>query len=240
MKNSNHPLDDLFKNGLSDFEQAPEPMFWDQLEHQLEPSPLDAAVKARLAENEVTPSPKVWHEVQKGLPLNLYVKSGLKWLSRVAAVLVLVMAATLYFTKIDNSPVDIVEEKNLIDIKTETPLLEATIEEAIVETEVSEEEIKTLPKRKPKVRKVPNPVAEREFNIDEEKIKAILQPLEVLPIDAAVAFNPNKKKVQKTGASENEETIFSSYPPLKVVESHEIEELIKSYDKQNKAKDPNN
>ncbi len=83
-------LDQIFKEGLSNF-QVPPP----SRKQPEDINPLDEAVKNVLNEFESTPSANVWENVKRRIPFSLKVKRQLNWWTKVAAALIIGLAATV-------------------------------------------------------------------------------------------------------------------------------------------------
>lgn len=90
-------LDSVFKSAFEDFEATPSAHLWDNIERAMPPAADDKVFTSAFSNFEVEPSPQVWQEVSRKLPLNLVVRRHLVQLSRVAAVVVLLMFAMLIY-----------------------------------------------------------------------------------------------------------------------------------------------
>jgi len=98
-KSEKEKFDDSFKDVFGDFQAAPSKMNWNKISSQLEGEKFDAAAKNKLHKLEVTPEPHVWENVRKKLPLSLFVRNQLDWLSAVAAALTIFMVVMLALDK---------------------------------------------------------------------------------------------------------------------------------------------
>ncbi len=88
--NKKNELDEFFKEGFNDF-QVPPPSGLRKQDHD----PIDDAFQQELGDLESTPSPEVWESVKTRIPLSLKVKRQLTWWTKVAAALILGLAATV-------------------------------------------------------------------------------------------------------------------------------------------------
>ena len=99
MSKENQNLDDLFKMAFENHQVTPSAHLWDNIERELPPASDDAVFKNAFANFEVEPSPVVWNNVSRKLPVSLVLRRHLTMLSRVAAVLLVVMFGTFAFEK---------------------------------------------------------------------------------------------------------------------------------------------
>ncbi len=188
MSKENNPIDDIFKDAFENWEDMPQNDVWDEIIDDLDATDVDEVFKSNLADEEYIPSEKVWEGVKGHLPLNLWLKRRLSKLSYVAGVLVVGMLLTIYFTTSDTeNPVPVEEEQNFnieIAIK-EAPMEEEAlvVEESPVEKGMATDN--TIDKKMNSVEL--NKEDEIVFDIDEEKIREILRPIEPLSIDSSVA-----------------------------------------------------
>ena len=122
-KSEKEKFDDCFKDAFGDFQAAPPKMNWNKISNQLEGEKFDAAAKNKLHKLEVTPQPHIWENVRKKLPLSLFVRNQLDWLSAVAAALTIFMVIMLALDKNNAST-----ESPVVAESTPTPM-EAIIQE---------------------------------------------------------------------------------------------------------------
>lgn len=97
MSKQNQEFDDLFKMAFDDHQVAPPTHLWNNIERELPPVSDDLVFKQAFSNFEVEPSPVVWENVSRKLPFSLVIRRHLTMLSRVAAVVLMVMLATLFF-----------------------------------------------------------------------------------------------------------------------------------------------
>ncbi|MGB0864361.1 MAG: outer membrane beta-barrel protein [Saprospiraceae bacterium] len=97
MSKQNQEFDDLFKMAFDDHQVTPPTHLWDNIERELPPASDDLVFKQAFSNFEVEPSPVVWENVSRKLPFSLVIRRHLTMLSRVAAVVLMVMLATLFF-----------------------------------------------------------------------------------------------------------------------------------------------
>lgn len=210
MSKKNDHIDDLFKDALGGLEEAPRENLWNEISGDISGPKVDDIFRSALDNDSAQPSDKVWAGVEDNLPLNLGLKRRLASLSYVAAAVVVGMVfITVFFnntSSIDNENsiaqpileeekpyhIDIaIEEVSNIEedgeikkspgIENDEPIaLDNVIEENIQEVELHEE-------------------TEIVLNVDEEKIRKILEPILPLPIDSAVArVNADKNTTTET------------------------------------------
>lgn len=185
-------MDDFFKEALEQNSVAPKGNVWLKIEAELPAHKVDLAFKEALEEHSAQPSEKVWRHVERQLPLSLPLRAQLRALSRVAAVLVAIMSATLYF---NNRPAQTTDRlaQNEHGVPAITPLYKAPVPSAEA-LNLKAKPKPLAPKHRPSITtavdtQVAFVLAEDGLQPDKEKIKRILQPLERLPLDAALAFN---------------------------------------------------
>lgn len=97
MSKQNQEFDDLFKMAFDDHKVAPPTHLWNNIERELPPASDDLVFKQAFSNFEVEPSPVVWENVSRKLPFSLVIRRHLTMLSRVAAVVLMVMLSTLFF-----------------------------------------------------------------------------------------------------------------------------------------------
>ncbi len=209
MSKENNHIDDLFKDAFDNWENEPQKDFWSDIAEDLDANDVDHLFKTALEEEEIMPSEKVWEGVKEHLPLNLWLKRRLAQLSYVAGILVVGMLATLYFTQEGTieAPVADTPKYNIEIAIEEVPLEEIDLEENIALEEKAANDSKTLATDNTIDKKMKSVELNKEdemvFDIDEEKIKAILQPIEPLPIDSSIArVNGNSNETDHENSSE--------------------------------------
>jgi len=116
MKNNNQPeknkFDESFKDAFGGFEAVPSKMNWSKISSHLEEEKFDTAAKSKLHQLEVIPEPHIWENVRKKLPLSLFVRNQLNWLSAVAAALTVFMVVMLALDKNNIPTKQIVESES--------------------------------------------------------------------------------------------------------------------------------
>ncbi len=200
-RNDLNEIDEMFKDGLEDMDVSPNENLWDKIKDGLEDGNLeeiDEIFSESLEGASEIPSDKVWMEVEKQLPLNLYVKRRLKSLSAIASVLVVAMVVVMFVMNRNNqnqasfafdsvmNPMKAEMERARIYAASFEPSAEETLaEEVKSENRATDNTIKKNIKSV-KIRKEDAFIVDFE-NVDEEKIRQLLQPLQPLPMDSAIA-----------------------------------------------------
>ena len=141
-KSEKEKFDDSFKDVFGDFQAAPSKMNWNKISSQLESEKFDIAAKTKLHKLEVTPEPHIWENVRKKLPLSLFVRNQLNWLSAVAAALTIFMLMMLALDKNNISTTSPIVE-NTTPTKVEPVVQEEPAQDfvyALEESETEEEE----------------------------------------------------------------------------------------------------
>ena len=161
MKNSNNPkkenFDNCFKDAFGDFEAMPSKMNWSKISSQLGPEKFDATAKNKLHQLEVTPQPHIWENVRKKLPLSLFVRNQLNWLSAVAAALTIFMVVMI---ALDNN--NTVSEQVVVSDDISEPL------EEMITIEPEQDFVYAIDEPNTKIKK--KSVAEAMSEEDEEAI----------------------------------------------------------------------
>ncbi len=195
-------IDGMFKDGLEDMDVSPNENLWDKIQDGLEDGNLekiDQIFSESLEDVSEVPSDKVWMKVEKRLPLNLYIKRRLKSLSAIASVLVVAMVAVMFVMNQNSqkesnlafdsviSPVKAEMERARIYAGSFEPINEeeTLVEEVKLKTRATDNTIKKKIKSA-KVKKEDAFIVDFE-NVDEEKVRQLLQPLQPLPMDSAIA-----------------------------------------------------
>jgi len=225
-------FDNEFAKKFEGFAPTPKSNLWGKISDEMEMQDIDQYVKQELKSFETTPSEQVWNKVEKKIPLSLYLRNHLNQLSKIAAILVVGMLATIYFSQPQPSSVATVQQPNtkmmdgIISPFPETDfvfdLSEEVIEEEIASTVLAEED---------KIKEADDFLAslledEDEFTFvpSNATLFEILEPAEQLPIENISAMIEEP--------TENVEMQIKI--PLKVVEDHEVDQMIELYD-QNKT-----
>lgn len=254
MKNNQHnpeQFDEIFSKRFSDFECQPEDALFQRIQQELAEQTFDQEIKDKLTDFTMTPSEKVWEKVQPALPLNLRLKVYLHHLHRVAAIL-LVGTFAFFLFQLQQDASTHMAEHSAPEAEETLPL---AIEEAagnfvfdIPETtpETAANPI-AIKKRKVHKSKSKNKEADEilafiladddDFDLlsETEKMKAALQPVENLSLEymTASALQPLPRlKRQRLTSHQDIEIKIDLNIPIKVVEPHEVEGLIKMYDAQ--------
>ena len=207
-------FDDSFKKAFGNFQAAPPKMNWNKISNQLEGEKFDTAAKNKLHKLEVTPQPHVWENVRKKLPLSLFVRNQLNWLSAVAAALTIFMVVMLALDKNNTST-----EPTILATSTPTSI------ETIIQEEpeqdfvyaIEEADTETEEKSISEVMSEEDEEAVADFwenfldededliaNADDELVKESLKPINQLPIEnleAALVITTNEPKQIIVGKS---------------------------------------
>ena len=242
--NNNQKFDQKINERFSDFQFSPDADFFDRIQTEMQNNEFDEEVKNRFDQFAVSPPEKVWESVKPNLPLHLGIRIQLQRLSRVAAVVLLIMTG-FYLFQIQQNRSLIAESETTLPIEenitssTSTDIdldpSETTSNEAIA---INKADKKIRKKKKSKKKGISDYLAlilndEDDFDelIDHEKIKKILQPVEQLSPDfmSASALAPLPRYVSYP-VTNNQDIELNINIPLQVVEPHEVEELIKLYD----------
>ena len=242
--NNNQKFDQKINERFSDFQFSPDTDFFDRIQTEMQNNEFDEEVKNRFDQFAVSPPEKVWESVKPNLPLHLGIRIQLQRLSRVAAVVLLIMTGFYLFqiqqnrSLIAESETTLPAEENITS-STSTDIdldpSETTSNEAIA---INKADKKIRKKKKSKKKGISDYLAlilndEDDFDelIDHEKIKKILQPVEQLSPDfmSASALAPLPRYVSYP-VTNNQDIELNINIPLQVVEPHEVEELIKLYD----------
>jgi len=89
-KDTNKNIDDIFKNGFENFQQAPPKQNWEQIEDGID-TDIDQQFKSKLHTLKVSPQPKVWKNIEEELPLHPTARRYFSWMTKIAAILVIGM-----------------------------------------------------------------------------------------------------------------------------------------------------
>ncbi len=243
--NNNHEFDETFSQRFSDFQFNPDPAFFDRIESNMDNNEFDLELKTRFEEFSVTPSDKIWESVRPNLPLHLGLRIQLQRLSRVAAAVLLLMTGFYLFQIQQNQPLvasaqtvlPSQENTSVITAKTDF-VFEVPASVPAKEVEKNKTTKKLRKKRKSQQKGTSDYLAlileeEDEFDafIDHKKMKKLLQPVEKLSPDfmsaSALAPLPRYESYPIT----NDDIELNINIPLQVVEPHEVDELIRLYNK---------
>ncbi len=264
MNNNFDDLDNYFKDSFEGFEVTPPKAVWNNISDEMNKESLDQMFEDNLSSLEVQPDVRVWNNVKKELPLNLYIKRQLNWLSRIAAVLLIIMMGIIYFDNKDYSPAEIVqadtEFQNQTNVDTEVAMVEEErdfvfpIEQKDETKEIEDERLEEERASKARAYALWESIVEDDDEFDDisdEIIEAALKPIQQLPIgDIAVMWTAQTK--QKVDAEEynfedvaETQEVYEDYPvgelkigiQLRIVDSEiEAEDLIRAYDEDQLAK----
>ena len=234
-------LDDLFKDHFDNFTPPASKQVWNKIDEDLTQNNVDKVFKDKLGDLQRDPSPQVWTNVKKELPLSLYLRNTLNFLSKIAAVLLIAILSVLVTTHITDQNKAIVE----------TPAIEKEIESKPSEVITPKEEtsfVFDLKDKKTKNTKAKTKDVEEDITalladvleddedlmneINEERMEALLQPLEQLPIEGIVD-DLGDVAISNAIAEEDFPEDYSEdlqiWVPIKFAEDHEIEEMISAY-----------
>ena len=192
-KSEKEKFDDSFKDVFGDFQAPPSKMNWNKISSQLEGETFDVAAKNKLSKLEVTPEPHIWENVRKKLPLSLFVRNQLDWLSAVAAALTIFMVVMLALDKNNTSTESIIvadstttDVEKIINEEPEQDFVYA-IEET--DTEPEEESISEVMSEEDEEAVADfwddflNEDEDIIANADEELVEESLKPIDQLPIE---------------------------------------------------------
>ena len=242
--NDNHKFDETFNERFSDFQFNPDPGVFDRIQSKMENNEFDHEVKNRFEEFSVTPSDNVWESVEPNLPLHLGLRIQLHRLSRVAAVVLFLMTG-FYLYQIQQDQTIVADSEKPLPSKEEavttTPktdfVFEVPASVPTEEVEKSKATKKSYKKKKSQKKGISDYLAlileeEDDFDafIDHKKMKKLLQPVEKLSPDfmSASALAPLPR--YESYPIVNQDIELNINIPLKVVEPHEVDALIRLYD----------
>jgi len=195
MKNKEQQqLDDFFKNRLEENSIPPSFDNWEKIVSHLEGEQFDHFVKNELQDIAPTPPPRVWNNIKSQIPLSLWLRNHLNWMSKIAAALIVFMVVVLVFDKKENKNIN-EEASSIVKQEIDKPLIEKDLfedftlaieneivenkttpeEEFILDIEISDEDIFSLLED------------EEDFEIDEEVVENSLEPYTELPSETAEA-----------------------------------------------------
>jgi len=242
--NNENQFDQFFADQFNNFEQQPNDYVWEKVKEEMELEKIDHLVKRELANCEVTPDEKIWMKVEPKIPLNLLLRNQLNALSKIAAILVVGMLATMYFHQktegpntiaLDNALMNADDTKHVNDLENIPEYVfeisEDTQEEEIASNVLSEKE-ESLIEADDFLANLLDDEEEFVLQLENEKIQEVLKPIEQLPIENISAM---LQKDEIKEPLEEELTDLQIKIPLIVVEESEVEDLIEMYD-QNAAK----
>ncbi|MEM1321253.1 MAG: hypothetical protein AAGG75_13440 [Bacteroidota bacterium] len=201
---------------------------------------IDQLYRSKFEHFEATPRPELWQKVQKNLPFSLLLRQHLYQLSKVAAAILLIMMMVglleeQLFTHRSHLAAECsdksagkaneVPKARMAEAPKEFVL---DIEEAPVDKNIGR---RLLDKEDPESIDelwafITDDAEKFSDAFNEEKLQAILQPLEKLPAEGLAMVVPEKKVAPNSDES-NDLTIMI---PLKVVEDNEVEHLLNLYD----------
>ena len=119
--NNNQKFDREINERFSDFQFSPDASFFDRIQSEMEPNEFDAEVKNRFDKFTVHPPEEVWESVKPNLPLHLGIRIQLQRLSRVAAVVLFIMAGFYLFQIQQNHSLIAENGRNLPTEDTTSP-----------------------------------------------------------------------------------------------------------------------
>ncbi len=241
--NNENQFDQFFADQFKNFEQQPNDGVWDKVNEEMELQEIDSIVKRELANCEITPDEKIWMKVEPKLPLNLFIRNQLNALSKIAAILLVGMLATmLYHQNTQHVNPVVLQTPNTNDDAELLDRLEIIPEYVFeIQEELDEEEIASnvLSEKQENLIEADDFLAsllndEDEFllQLDDSEIQEVLKPIEQLPIEHITAMI-SKDEIPVTLEEENIDLQIKI--PLIVVEEGEVEDFIELYD-QNASK----
>lgn len=239
MQGEKRPIDEQSKKLLGNFKVTPPSHNWDNISEALHGKQLDLLFQTHLS-NPTTPAEKNWKAIRQHLPLRVIYRRQLIVFSRIAAIIAIALIIPSLLIKAPFQKVSTSPPITSIEILT-------TIGEAVEQADKIQQEEKRKPVQYKNTVKKPKPTEaelllaslladENEFPdslLDLEKLKAILQPLEPLPIVSATArieTLPLDKIKLRSNRKRSPQLDFQISIPLIIVEQEEIEELIEIYD----------
>ena len=236
-------IDQYFADHFNNFKENPHPELWDKIDLEMQLQQFDQDIKEELSAFEEVPPTHIWQAVEPKLPLNLFVRNQLNWLSKIAAILVIGMLFTMYYHQ-DSKGSMTLSQNNMLnnpELSTSTPLVQETefVFEISEEFEVEEVASNVLSEEEEQLIEAEDFLAnllddDDEFSIqlENDKIQEVLKPIEQLPIENITAILNDKVP---TPSIREEPVELQIQIPLIVVEEDEVENLIELYD-ENEAK----
>lgn len=199
MSKKNDHIDELFKDALHDMETTPDEGLWENISNDINGEHVDELFKDALSDNMAEPSERVWAGVEEQLPLNLGLKRSLNRLSVVAGAVVVVMLIVLLFPFENRLEVPPLEEK-VPEYNIEIAIEEVAGPEEMELVAEEDKGLATDNSIKEKIKSIDlDAEKELDLEVDEEKMRKLLEPLSPLPIDSAVArVNGHDEKMTET------------------------------------------
>lgn len=226
---------------------------WENFDSQLSGPSIDQLFQQQLEEMEIPPSPAQWSNIKKRLPSYPRLFVQFKYISRIAAALLI--GTTMYIFSSYWSASEVMADKA---ISVPPP----TFGEVITQNQDVEQSLTHQPEKNNKTTKnkstkssksskeaeelLASLLADDDFgdSLDLEHLETILQPLEPLPVFSAMASAAENEKILMESMSIQRVKNLPKLPtrdftisvPLIVVEEHEIEHLLKIYERFERAK----
>lgn len=245
--NQNHHLDEAARKLFEDFQVPPPSGGWEGLEASSPDHEADHIFQRQFKYLEVTPPERNWAAISKQIIFPPIILRHLSVISRVAAIIVM---GLLLHQCLNKMPSHIYASQSVIEKSSEKSI---TFGEAIQKTkELQKEELPIIISRHQVVSKedqqkeeakmlLAGLLEENEFPdslLDLESLAAILEPLEPLPVFSAMASAAENEKIIVDMLSIGKVKSLPKLPtmdlrisiPLRVVEEHEIDRLLKMYD----------
>lgn len=250
-----HQIDETAQRLFENFQVPPPSGLWDDIETVSPNHEIDKVFERQFKYLEVTPPEKNWLAIQKRIIFPPIILRHLSTLSKVAAILVI--GLLYYYSSSHIQQHDYIAQQKIENPKPKTSI---TFGEAIQKKKALKQEVLpdlTIPpqiisKKEQKKEEARNLLAsllaDNEFPdslLDLESIEAILEPLEPLPVFSAMASAAEDEKIMMEALSVEKVKYLPTLPttdlmisiPLRVVEEHEIEHLLKMYETFKKEKE---
>ncbi len=238
MKNAkNNRMDDHLRGRFKDYELPPSDHLWNKIDEAVNHQEFDEVFKRKLGNREIEPAPEVWDNITRELPINLFIRTTLHRLSKVAAIVLLGFAIWHF----GSNNYKAVEEVPILAQQQEKISPTLSIEEESSIDPFNKISYLTVPSsQREAIRKNLDPKPEdtkalldliladdESFanKIDSDKIDQILQPITPISFDNAVANIGEELFLPPPIPTD---LIISV--PLVVIEENEIPSLLEKYD----------
>lgn len=253
--NKKNQIDETAQRLFENFQVPPPSGLWDDIEAVSPDDKIDKVFERQFKYLEVTPPNRNWLAIRKRIIFPPIILRHLSTFSKIAAILVIGLLCyhSFYYIQHQNY---IVQHQ----IEKPKPKTSITFGEAIQKKKALKQEVLpdlTIPpqfiskeeQKKEEARNLlASLLADNEFPdslLDLESIEAILEPLEPLPVFSAMASAAENEKIIMEALSVERVKYLPTLPttdltisiPLRVVEEHEIEHLLKMYETFEKEKE---
>lgn len=246
-RNQEHEIDETARRLFQDFQVPPPSGTWENLDVASPDHEVDHIFQKHFSYLEVSPPERNWTAISKRIIFPPVILRHLSLISRVAAVLVIGLFLYQFLEKMPSreyatsSMAEVVSSKSITfgeAVQKNKELTKENLPILVTENHVATKERKAKKEAKMLLASL---LTDDEFPdslLDLESLEAILEPLKPLPVFSAMASAAENEKIIVDMLSIEKVKSLPKLPtidlqisiPLRVVEEHEIEHLLKMYD----------